>query len=38
MWPKSAFDLAGQVCSTGVIKAGKVCRAKGMAHGVECLK
>jgi predicted transcriptional regulator len=22
MWPKSAFDLAGQVCSAGVVKAG----------------
>ena len=22
MWPKSAFDLAGQVCSAGVINAG----------------
>jgi len=22
MWPQSAFDLAGQVCSAGVIKVG----------------
>jgi predicted transcriptional regulator len=22
MWPKSAFDLAGQVCSAGVINPG----------------